>query len=108
MKDRSYEFSRRLRKGPKVTKQEIVDSLVAFAKEKRVATFTHKQYDAWGRRVLCASQISQRFGGWSKAMESAGLNPTWNFSKSPSEMLEIYKVCWEEHDDCTTENAFTR
>lgn len=108
VKERNYDFSRHVRKGPTVTKQEIADSLIAFAKEKHASTFTHKQYDAWNKRILCASQISHRFGGWSKAMERAGLSPKWNFSKNPLEMVELYMDCWEEHDDCPTEKAFAQ
>lgn len=107
MKERNYVFSlSRGRKGTLATKRQIIDSLVTFAKEKRVNTFTQKQYDAWNHRVLCSSQIAHRFGGWFKAMEAAGLNPMWNFTKNPGEMVELYKDCWEEHDDCPTEKTF--
>ena len=40
MKPRSYDFANHVRKGPTVTKQEILDSLQLFAKEKRMESFT--------------------------------------------------------------------
>lgn len=105
MKPRSYDFSRHVRKGPTVTKQEIVESLQSFAKEKSIETFTHKQYDSWSKRVLCSSQISVRFGGWPKAMEKAGFSPRWNPTKNPIDMVENFMDCWELHDDCPTEKV---
>lgn len=108
MKERAYDFSRRVRSGPKVTKQEIIDSLTAFARERGAESFTQKAYDAWPKRVLCASQINVRFGGWAKAMERAGLAPQWNFSKDPTEMVELFLDCWEENDDCPTEKVFQK
>lgn len=108
MKERNYVFSGYAKKGVIATKKEIIDSLITFAKDKGVSTFTQKQYNAWNRRVLCSSQIAQRFGGWFKAMEAAGLNPMWNFTKDPEEMVELYKDCWEENDGCPTEKTFAK
>ena len=107
MKERSYNFSNHVRSGPKVTKREIVESLQSFAREKRADTFTQKAYDRWPKRVLCSSQIGVRFAGWHKAMEAANLSPQWNFTKNPTEMVETFLDCWEEHDDCPTDKAFT-
>ncbi|MGI9078215.1 MAG: HNH endonuclease [Gemmatimonadaceae bacterium] len=106
MKKRTYDFSNRLRKGFTCTKVEIVDSLKEFAREKKKATFTQRQYDAWKRRILCSSQTAVRFGGWSNAMERAGLEPVWKPAKSGTEMVELFMDCWEEHDDFPTEKVF--
>ncbi len=106
MKERSYDFTKHVRSGPKVTKREILESLQAFAREKTADTFTQKAYDRWPKRVLCSSQIGVRFAGWHKAMEAAGLVPKWTFSKDPTEMVEAFMDCWEEHDDCPTDRAF--
>jgi 5-methylcytosine-specific restriction endonuclease McrA len=106
MKERSYNFSKHVRSGPKVTKREIIESLQSFAREKQLRTFTQKAYDRWPKRVLCSSQIGVRFSGWHKAMEAAGLSPQWTFTKDPTEMVETYMDCWEEHDDAPTEKAF--
>ena len=102
MKQRDYDFTGKLRKGPVCTKQEIIDSLKQFARENDTSSFTQKQYDAWKYRALCASQIAHRFGSWAIAMERAGLNPMWGPSKSPVEMIETFMDCWEEHDDAPT------
>lgn len=105
MKQRNYDFTGMLRKGPVRTKQEIIDSLKQFARENGSPSFTQKQYDAWKHRALCASQIAHRFGGWAIAMERADLEPMWAPSKSPVEMVETFMDCWQENDDAPTVKA---
>lgn len=107
MKERNFNFSKYVHSGQKTTKREIIESLQAFAREKKAEKFTQKEYDRWPRRVLCSSQIAVRFSGWHKAMEAAGLSPQWTFTKNPTEMVETFMDCWEEHDDCPTDNAFS-
>lgn len=105
MKQRTYDFTRKLRKGPVRTKGEIIDSFKQFARETGTTSFTQKQYDRWKNRALCAAQIAERFGSWASAMEQAGLEPMWGFSKSAVEMVETFMDCWEEHDDAPTVKA---
>ncbi len=107
VKERNYNFSKHVRSGPKVTKREIIDSLQAFARQRGGNTFTQKLYDKWLKRALCSSQIGVRFGGWHKAMEAADLAPQWTFTKDPTEMVETFKDCWEENDDCPTDKVLT-
>jgi hypothetical protein len=105
MKPRKYDFTGKLRKGPVRTKQEIIDSLKQFAREKESQNFTRKEYDAWKHRALCASQIAHRFGSWAIAMERAGLEARWQPVKGLEEMVELFMDCWEEHDDAPTVKA---
>jgi len=107
MKQRTYDFTRKLRKGSARTKGEIIDSLKQFARERGTSSFTQKQYDNWKHRALCAAQITKRFGSWASAMEQAELEPMWGFLKSPVEMVETFMDCWEEHDDAPTVKALS-
>lgn len=102
MKSRSYDFTGKLRKGPVKTKQEIIDSLKEYAREKGKSDFTRKDYDSWKHRALCASQIAHRFGSWATAMERAGFEARWKPANGLEEMVEIFMDCWEEHDDAPT------
>ena len=105
-KERSYDFTARPLRGVKHTKRQILDSLKDYSREKRTSSFSHRQYDAWDRRILCSAQISERFDGWYKAMEEAGLEPKWTPAKEPFMMIEIFKDCWEENQDPPTEKIF--
>lgn len=107
MKERNYDFTHKLQKGSIRTKQEIIDSLKQFARERGTSSFTRIEYDAWSHRALCASQIAHRFGSWAVAMERAGLDPMWRPSKNPIEMVEIFMDCWEEQDDAPTVKALS-
>lgn len=105
MKERNFDFTITLRKGPVHTKQEIIDSLKQFARENGVASFTQKKYDAWKHRALCSAQIADRFGSWTLAMESAGIKPMCGPTKDPIEMVETFMDCWVQQKDVPTVNA---
>lgn len=106
VKERSYDFTVRPLRGVKHTKQQILDSLKDYSREKRTSSFTHQQYDAWERRILCSAQISERFDGWYKAMQEAGLEPKWTPAKEPFMMIDVFKDCWEENKDPPTDKIF--
>jgi hypothetical protein len=50
--------------------------------------------------------MAENFGSWRAAVEAAGLNASFGFTKDYAEMVELYRRCWKENGQAASTKIF--
>jgi hypothetical protein len=90
-KDFAFDFHARR---PRISTQEMLDSLQAFAPRFRGRPFTMKQFDDWRDRAASAQAIATRFGRWRKALEAAGVKGARNGEWDAQDLMNTLEDAW--------------
>jgi len=81
----------------RVTDQEILDSLRAFAQRYDFRPFTTREYNQWKDKVCHSWTISERFGSWRRALALIGIKTGVRSRRySPRELMDNLELVWRE------------
>jgi hypothetical protein len=98
MRMRGDEFDFRLdAKITRVTNQQTLDSLSAFAKLNGSRPFTRQDYDSWEDKRCNPATVSRRFGSWRRALAQIGVEIGVRPREySARELMDNLELVWRE------------
>ena len=95
---RGDEFDFRLdAKITRMTDQEILDSLRAFATLNGLRPFTRQDYDSWKDKCCHSATVSRRFGSWRRALARIGIEVGVRSREySARELMDNLELVWRD------------
>lgn len=80
----------------RITDDQILDSLRAFAATVNNRPFRMREYDAWPQRIVAANTIPSRLGRWRDVLKRIGIEGGRSKKYTPEELIDNLEAVWRK------------